>query len=248
MGKKEKKAQHNAARSGEQGTDSGHTQEPAMKKKKKKSKGDPKSGREEESHTCCWCRFPLLCALLQLAFGVAVTVLGFLMAGVSSSLPLRDTPYWAGIIVCVVSLVGFVMLCISYQPDEKTCVQFTVKLMYFLLSALALVLCVVAAAFAAHHYLQMTKFTCDTVLESCQCKVDTADPLSRTFIYQDATDCSSVTSMLSLYLILQMVLNLIAALVCLLACFVMWKHRYQVFYVGARFYPLTTTECQQQKV
>lgn len=29
--------------------------------------------------------------------------------------------------VCVVSLVGFVMLCISYQPDEKTCVQFTVK-------------------------------------------------------------------------------------------------------------------------
>ena len=27
----------------------------------------------------------------------------------------------------MVSLVGFVMLCISYQPDEKTCVQFTVK-------------------------------------------------------------------------------------------------------------------------
>ncbi|XP_042690959.1 sarcospan isoform X2 [Centrocercus urophasianus] len=139
------------------------------------------------------------------------------------------------------------MLCISYQPDEKTCVQFTVKLMYFLLSAMALVLCVMAVAFAAHHYLQLTKFTCDTVLESCQCKLDTADPLSRTFVYQDATDCSSVTSMLSLYLILQMVLNLLAALVCLLACFVMWKHRYQVFYVGARFYPLAT-ECQQQKV
>lgn len=100
MGKKEKKAQHNAAHSGEQSTESGHTQEPAMKKKKK-SKGEPKAGREEESHTCCWCRFPLLCALLQLAFGVAVTVLGFLMAGVSSSLPVRDTPYWAGIIVSI---------------------------------------------------------------------------------------------------------------------------------------------------
>ncbi|KFV12670.1 Sarcospan, partial [Pterocles gutturalis] len=150
--------------------------------------------------------------------------------------------------VCVVALVGFVMLCISYQPDEKTCVQFTVKLMYFLLSALALVACVLAVAFAAHHYLQMTKFTCDTILDSCQCKLDTADPLSRTFIYQDTADCDSLTSALNLYLLLQMVLNLIAALVCLSACFVMWKHRYQVFYVGIRFYPLTASEGHQEKV
>ncbi|NXK56076.1 SSPN protein, partial [Chauna torquata] len=254
MGKEEKKARHNAsldnqsqAPEGEKSTDSSKTQEPAMKKKKK-SKGDPKAGQEEESHTCCGCRFPLLFALLQLVFGVSVTVLGFIMAGISSSLLVRDTPYWAGIIVCMVSLVGFVMLCISYQPDEKTCVQFTVKLMYFLLSALGLVVCVLAVAFAAHHYLQITRFTCDAILESCQCKLDKADPLSRTFIYQDAADCSSVTSMLNLYLLLQMILNLIAALVCLSACFVMWKHRYQVFYVGVRFYPLTATEGQQEKV
>ncbi|KAM6418510.1 sarcospan [Pluvialis apricaria] len=260
MGKKEeKKAQHSTslnnqsqtgkAPEGEKSTDSSKTQESAMKKKKqKKTKGDPKTGQEEESHTCCGCRFPLLFALLQLALGISVTVLGFLMAGISSSLLVRDTPYWAGIIVCVVSLVGLVMLCVSYQPDEKTCVQFTVKLMYFLLSALGLVACVLAVAFAAHHYLQMTKFTCDTILESCQCKLDTADPLGRTFVYQDAADCGSLTSMLNLYLLLQMVLNLIAALVCLSACFVMWKHRYQVFYVGVRFYPLTATEGQQQKV
>ncbi|XP_013040166.1 sarcospan [Anser cygnoides] len=250
----EKKARHNTSLNsqsqtpeGEKSTDSSKMQEPAMKKKKK-SKGDPKAGQEEESHTCCDCRFPLLFALLQLVFGVSVTVLGFLMAGVSSSLLVRDTPYWAGIIVCMVSLVGFVMLCISYQPDEKTCVQFTVKLMYFLLSAVGLVVCVLAVAFAAHHYLQITRFTCDTILESCQCKLDMTDPLSRTFVYQDAADCSSVTSMLNLYLLLQMLLNLIAALVCLSACFVMWKHRYQVFYVGVRFYPLTATEGQQHKV
>lgn len=42
----------------------------------------------------------------------------FLTLTHSTSLPLQ---------VCVVSLVGFVMLCILYQPDEKTCVQFTVK-------------------------------------------------------------------------------------------------------------------------
>ncbi|NXC35315.1 SSPN protein, partial [Campylorhamphus procurvoides] len=260
MGKKEKKAQQGTspnnqsqtgkAAEGEKGSDSSKTQEPAMKKKKKpkKAKGDPKCGQEEESHTCCGCRFPLLLALLQLALGTSVTVLGFLMAGITSSLLVRDTPYWAGIIVCLVSLVGFVMLCISYQPDEKTCVQFTVKLMYFILSALGLVACVLAVAFAAHHYLQLTKFTCDNVLESCQCKVDTEDPLGRTFVYQDAADCGSLTSMLSLYLLLQMALNLVAALVCLLTCFVMWKHRYQVFYVGVRFHPLAAAEGQKQQV
>ncbi|NXS51172.1 SSPN protein, partial [Brachypteracias leptosomus] len=259
MGKEEeKKPQHSTSLSnqsqtgktpeGEKSTDSSKTQKPAMKKKQKKTKGDPKTVQEEESHTCCGCRFPLLFALLQLALGTSITVLGFLMADISSSLLVRDTPYWAGIIVCVASLVGFVMLCISYQPDEKTCVQFTVKLMYFLLSAMGLVACVLAVAFAAHHYLQMTKFTCDTILESCQCKLDTADPLSRTFVYQDAADCDSLIHMLNLYLLLQMVLNLITALVCLSACFVMWKHRYQVFYVGIRFYPLTAAEGQQQKV
>ncbi|NXX47488.1 SSPN protein, partial [Tricholaema leucomelas] len=227
----------------------GGTQRVAMKKQKQKqSKGEPKAGPEKESHTCCGCRFPLLFAFLQLALGTSVTALGFLMAGVSSSLPARDTPYWAGILVCVVSLVGFVMLCVSYQPDEKTCLQFTAKLMYFILSALALVACVLAVAFAAHHYVQMSRFTCITILDSCHCKLDTEDPLSRSFIYQDVTDCGSLTSMLNLYLPLQMGLNLMAALVCLSACFVVWKHRYQVFYVGVRFYPLTATKGQQQKV
>ncbi|NWY71610.1 SSPN protein, partial [Erithacus rubecula] len=253
MGKEEKKSRHSTAPNsqtgkapgGEKSSDS--PQEPAMKKKKKqkKAKGDPKSGQEEEeSHTCCGCRFPLLFALLQLALGTSVTVLGFLMAGISSSLLVRDTPYWAGIIVCVVALVGFVMLCISYQPDEKTCAQFTVKLLYFLLSALALVACVLAVAFAAHHYLQLTQFTCDTIGDSCQCKLDPADPLGRTFVYQDTSDCSSLTSLLSLHLLLQMALNLVAALLCLLMCFVVWKHRYQVFYVGARFQPLAAAHGQ----
>ncbi|OBS66356.1 hypothetical protein A6R68_05101 [Neotoma lepida] len=53
---------------------------------------------DEEARTCCGCRFPLLLALLQLALGIAVTVLGFLMASISPSLLVRDTPFWAGII------------------------------------------------------------------------------------------------------------------------------------------------------
>uniref|UniRef100_A0A9L0TSW7 Sarcospan n=1 Tax=Equus caballus TaxID=9796 RepID=A0A9L0TSW7_HORSE len=93
----------------------------------KKGKGAPKECGEEEARTCCGCRFPLLPALLQLALGIAVTVVGFLMASISSSLLVRDTPFWAGIIVCLVAYLGLFMLCVSYQVDERTCIQFAMK-------------------------------------------------------------------------------------------------------------------------
>lgn len=71
----------------------------------KRGAGAPKESGEEEARTCCGCRFPLLLALLQLALGIAVTVVGFLMAGISSSLLVRDTPFWAGIIVSIESVL-----------------------------------------------------------------------------------------------------------------------------------------------
>nr|XP_036876270.1 sarcospan isoform X1 [Manis javanica] len=92
-------------------------------------KGAPAERGEEAARPCCGCRFPLLLALLQLALGLAVTVLGFLMASASSSLPLRATPFWAGITVCLVAYLGLFMLCVSYQVDERTCIQFAMKLM-----------------------------------------------------------------------------------------------------------------------
>ncbi|XP_024431374.1 sarcospan [Desmodus rotundus] len=214
----------------------------------KKGKGAPKECGEEEARTCCGCRFPLLLALLQLALGIAVTVVGFLMASISSSLLVRDTPFWAGIIVCLVAYLGLFMLCVSYQVDEKTCIQFAMKLLYFLLSALGLMVCVLAAAFAAHHYSQLTQVTCGPALDSCHCKLPSSEPLSRTLVYRDVADCTSITGTFKLFLLTQMILNLVCGLVCLLACFVMWKHRYQVFYVGDRMYSLTTSEGQQQKV
>ncbi|XP_003906180.1 sarcospan isoform X2 [Macaca nemestrina] len=140
------------------------------------------------------------------------------------------------------------MLCVSYQVDERTCIQFSMKLLYFLLSALGLTVCVLAVAFAAHHYSQLTQFTCETTLDSCQCKLPSSEPLSRTFVYRDVTDCTSVTGTFKLFLLIQMILNLVCGLVCLLACFVMWKHRYQVFYVGVRMRSLTASEGPQQKI
>ncbi|KAF7246693.1 Sarcospan [Varanus komodoensis] len=250
---KEKKAQTNPSLNNQAGkaekeksNDPAKEQEAAMKKKQ--AKGDPKAAQEEEAHTCCGCRFPLLVALLQLALGASITALGFIMAGISVSLLVRDTPYWAGIIVCVVAILGLVMLCVSYQPDEKTCMQFTIKVAYFLLSSLSLIVCVLAVAFAAYRYSQITQFICETNLEICQCKLDTVDPLSRSFIYQNVSDCTDITGTFNLYLLIQIVLNLLAAIVGFAACFVMWKDRYQVFYVGIRIHSLVTTGVQQQKV
>ncbi|XP_020653468.2 sarcospan [Pogona vitticeps] len=255
MGKEEKKAQtttspKNVNQAGKAETQkSGEpAKEPEAAMKKKKAKRDPQAGQEEDVHTCWGCRFPLLVAFLQLALGASVTVLGFLMAGISSSLLVRDTPYWAGIIVCVVALLGLLMLCVSYQPDEKTCIQFAVKVAYFLLSALSLIVGVLAVAFAAYRYSQITQFTCEMIPEICQCKLDTVDPLSRTFLFQNVLDCTDITGTFSLYLLIQIVLNLLAAIVGFVACFVMWKDRYQVFYVGIRLYSLTSTGVQQQKV
>ncbi|XP_059258732.1 sarcospan isoform X2 [Mustela nigripes] len=150
--------------------------------------------------------------------------------------------------VCLVAYLGLFMLCVSYQVDERTWIQFAMKLLYFLLSAVGLTVCVLAVAFAAHHYSQLARFSCGTALDACHCKVPSEEPLSRTFVYRDVTDCTSITGTFKLFLLIQMILNLLCGLVCLLVCFVMWKHRYQVFYVGVRMCSLRASEGQQQKV
>uniref|UniRef100_A0A3Q1CR88 Sarcospan (Kras oncogene-associated gene) n=1 Tax=Amphiprion ocellaris TaxID=80972 RepID=A0A3Q1CR88_AMPOC len=81
----------------------------------------------EDGHKCRVCRFPLLVALLQLLLGVAVTAVAFLMLAISPSLSARETPHWAGIILCLVSILGFILYCVTYLPDERTSMQFIAK-------------------------------------------------------------------------------------------------------------------------
>ncbi|XP_054864909.1 sarcospan [Amphiprion ocellaris] len=85
----------------------------------------------EDGHKCRVCRFPLLVALLQLLLGVAVTAVAFLMLAISPSLSARETPHWAGIILCLVSILGFILYCVTYLPDERTSMQFIAKLHAF---------------------------------------------------------------------------------------------------------------------
>lgn len=178
------------------------------------------------------CRCPLLPALLQLALGAAVTVVAFLQLSVTSSLTARETPHWAGIILCLVSAVGLVLYCVTHRPDERSSLQYTLKLLYFALCTVGLVISVLVVAFAGHHYSQSGAFTCERTGPDCVCTMEPDDPVARSFTYRDVEDCGRLTFDLPLYFLIQIILNLAQALVCAAAAFVMWKNRYQVFFAG----------------
>ncbi|XP_068168571.1 sarcospan [Antennarius striatus] len=199
---------------------------------KQEGKKKDESPAPEEGHKGRLCRFPLLVALLQLVLGVAVTAVAFLMLAITPSLQAREAPHWAGIILCLVSILGLILYCITYHPDERSSAQFICKLLYFILCTIGLVISVVVMAFAGYHYSQSSAFTCEQVEQDCRCLLDQSDPIARTFIYKDVGDCEEVTGTLTMYFLLQVVLNLIQALVCAVGAFLMWRDRYQFFFAG----------------
>ncbi|XP_051581019.1 sarcospan-like isoform X2 [Myxocyprinus asiaticus] len=175
----------------------------ALPGNEKKEKAETGGPVVEEAQRCCGCRFPLLVALLQLLLGIAIAGVAFLMVALSPSLLARETPYWAGII-----------------------------LLYFLLCMMGLVISMLVIAYQCHHCALTYSLTCDKKGEDCICTLDPKDPIARTFNYSGVTDCRAIKSTLPMYNILQMVLNLAQAIVCLVGAFMIWKHRYQVFFAG----------------
>lgn len=104
--------------------------------------------------------------------------------------------------------------------------------MYFILCTIGLVVSVLVVAFAGHHYSQAGGFSCRPAGGDCVCTLSQEDPLARTFTYQGVEDCEAITGTLALYFLVQIVLNAAQALVCVVGAFIMWKHRYQVFFAG----------------
>lgn len=222
----------------------GQGQKGSSDKKEGKKKRDD-SPTPEDSHKCRVCRFPLLVALLQLLLGVAVTAVAFLMLAISPSLLARETPHWAGIILCLVSIVGFILYCVTYVPDERTSPQFIIKLLYFILCMIGLVISVLVTAFAGHHYSQASGLHCGQLGGDCVCTLEQDDPIARTFNYEGVGECEVITGTLAFYYLLQIVLNLVQALVCAVGAFIMWKHRYQVFFAGLQIGSLSTQRWQK---
>ncbi|XP_038155907.1 sarcospan [Cyprinodon tularosa] len=212
---------------------------------KQSQKNRDASPAPEDGKRCRVCRFPLLVALLQLLLGVAVTAVAFLMLAISSSLIARETSHWAGITLCLASVVGFVLYFITYQPDERTSMQFIVKLLYFVLCTIGLVISLLVVAFAGHHHSQASSFNCQNAGVDCVCVLDQSDPIARTFNYQGAGDCEAITSTLTFYFLLQILLNLAQALVCATGAFIMWKDRYQVFFAGIQIRSPSTQQWQK---
>lgn len=119
------------------------------------------------------------------------------------------------------------------------------QLLYFILCTTGLVISVLVVAFAGHHHSQTSSLTCEQEGGDCVCVLDQDDPVARTFIYEDVSDCESVTRTLPLYFLIQIMLNLAQALVCAVGTFIMWKHRYQVFFSGLQISSPSTQKWQK---
>ncbi|XP_034032692.1 sarcospan [Thalassophryne amazonica] len=213
-------------------------------KEKKGTKKSSEGQTSEDGQKCRVCRFPLLVALFQLLLGAAITVVAFLTLALSPSLLARETPHWAGIILCLIAMVGFFLYCVTYLPDETTLVQFIGKLLYFVLCAVGLVISVLVMAFAGHHHSQASSFSCEQDGLDCKCTLEPDDPVARTFTYQEV-GCEDVTGTLTLYYLIQIILNLAQALVCAVGAFIMWKDRYQMFFAGLQIGSPSTQQWQR---
>lgn len=110
---------------------------------------------------------------------------------------------------------------------------------------MGLFISILVIAFQSYHVYLANGFTCQNMGEDCVCTLQPEDPIARTFTYAQVSDCSAVTSTLMLYYVLQLLLNLSQAIICLVGAFIMWKHRYQVFFVGLQMGSPTTQHWQK---
>ncbi|XP_064807682.1 sarcospan-like isoform X2 [Oncorhynchus masou masou] len=186
------------------------------------------------SRYLCAFTLPSLNAIVFVVHSLCLTItnptttIGYSVHKVDISKPLsHTTPYTLSAICSVQWKPGF----IREEHTSPAC-QWPSKLLYFILCTVGLVLSVLVMAFSGHHYAQTNGFSCLEVGDDCMCTLDPHDPIARTFTYAGVSDCGEVTGTLKLYFLLQIALNLTQALVCALGAFVMWKHRYQVFFVG----------------
>ncbi len=116
--------------------------------------------------------------------------------------------------------------------NDCNCSLTSAQLLYFFLCTMGLVISAVVIAFQCYHYALTNRYSCKEMGEYCMCTLDPEDPIARTFSYSGVTDCSAIVSTLPMYYLLQMMLNLAQAIVCLVGAFLIWKHRYQVFFAG----------------
>ncbi|ELU09876.1 hypothetical protein CAPTEDRAFT_37582, partial [Capitella teleta] len=188
------------------------------------------------------CRIHVLLVVMQSCLGLVVTALGVYMRTLTSTLVLRECPFWAGAPVSTLNYASpLVQMFIGYPsctepfsadffPSQATC---------FVLASICVFICMVAAVFAGSHGSRISAFhhcTHNSSMAQCQCSHST-EPLAPIYIYDDiARSCDVIITSVKDYLILQCAFNSIGSGVCLWFVTLLWKSRYQDFHSGLRFY------------
>nr|XP_032828243.1 sarcospan-like [Petromyzon marinus] len=144
--------------------------------------------------------------------GTVVTAVAFSTSDLSPSLRPRDTPYWAGLPVCLAATLGFYMQSMNHH-EEETARMINVRVAYFLCCTLGAALSLTAACFAAHH---------GALLASSICH-----PRTQGGSRGGGKGHSGGGSHTA-----QVLLNVCAAACCLGGCYLLWRRRYQGVALG----------------
>ncbi|CAH1782945.1 unnamed protein product [Owenia fusiformis] len=192
--------------------------------------------RENFEMKCC--KIKVLLVTMQLCVGIVITALSFYLQTLSSSMKIRETPYWAGLPLLVAGIVGIYFCATDIAAYAGSTKAFIVKSTCFLLSFCCLFVCMVSSVFCGIPANMIASFnectnigTNSTITQTCRCEQDT-----KTYDFNEVESCDVVMTSIKDYLILLCALNSIGSGVSMWFVGLLWKSRYRDFHSGLRFY------------
>ncbi|XP_041350526.1 sarcospan-like [Gigantopelta aegis] len=196
-----------------------------------------KHGRRTMGGGCCdcrCCRIHILLVTLQVLLGVAITAMSLYLQLYIPVARVRDTPYWAGIPLCLAGVAGIYYCATDFRSYTSTSKAFAIKATCFILSFIAIFLMIIATTFPAIHLGRIFTFqTCTESANHCICYMS-QDQTSRAFTYFDTKYCRLILEELKLYLIIIGSMCFLSSLASIWLVVLLWQSRYGQVYSGSK--------------
>ncbi|XP_074646232.1 sarcospan-like [Tubulanus polymorphus] len=191
------------------------------------------------------CRITVLLVIMQTFLGIIITALGFYLRRLTLSIPLIETPFWAGIPLSLAGAIGMYLCAYDFKVYTGKKRIYSIKAVCAVISSTCVVACLVGSVFTGIHGHRIAAYTiCDRLNSSCICSLQEPEPSvnRRMFVYEGMKRCTLVFSSLKDYLILQCALNTVASGVSLWFVLLLWRSRYRPFYGGLRLFSYSANQ------
>ncbi|KAK3102060.1 hypothetical protein FSP39_008475 [Pinctada imbricata] len=188
----------------------------------------------EGCRECCSAR--LVLAVIELLIGAAITGLGlYLHFFVTTSLRVRETPYWAGIPLFLAGVLGIYHSANDYENYSGTTKSFVLKAVCFALSLICIFVCLVAATFPVIHLVRLHTYEhCELVSYDCNC-YGSHDNTTRLFTYEKLGDCDLLFCFVKIMLMAESATCVFGSIVSFLYVILLWRSKYGGIYTGVRY-------------